>query len=68
MSSVRTRRSQLQIWRWPALIAALTVFGLLAALLGHGGIWWGLSWTALVVPLVVALHFALAGRRVMPGK
>jgi hypothetical protein len=68
MSRVTTRRSQLQIWRWPALIAALTLFGLLAALLGHGGIWWGLSWAALAVPLIVALYFTLAGRRVLPGK
>lgn len=68
MTRVTTRRSRVQIWRWPALIAALTLFGLLAALLGHGGIWWVLSWTALAIPLVVALYFTLAGRRVLPGK
>jgi hypothetical protein len=68
MSAVRTRRSQLRIWRWPAIIAALTVFGLLAALLGHGGIWWGLSWAALATPLVVALYFSSAGQRVLPRK
>jgi len=33
----------------------LTVFGLLAALLGHDAVWWGVSWAALGVPLVVIL-------------
>jgi hypothetical protein len=64
MNRVTTRRSRVQIWRWPALIAALTVFGLLAALLGHGGIWWGVSWISLATPLVAILYFASAGRRV----
>ena len=42
------------IWRWPALLAALSVFGLLAALIGQTGIWLPLSWIALTVPLAVA--------------
>ncbi len=42
-----------KVWRWPAVLAALTVLGLLSALLGEGGLWWALSWTALAVPLVV---------------
>jgi hypothetical protein len=41
------------VWRWPAFLAALTIFGLLSALLGEGGVWWGLSWATLAVPLLV---------------
>ena len=51
-----------QIWRWPAALAVLMVFGLLSALLGQGGIWWVLSWVALAVPLAVGLGDAVAGR------
>ena len=36
----------------PLLLAAITVFGLLAALLGHG-LWHVLSWIALSIPIVV---------------
>lgn len=43
------------IWRWPLALAALTIFGLLSALLGEGGIWWALSWLALSTPLLVIL-------------
>ena len=44
-------------WSWPIALAVLTVFGLLSALLGEGGIWWGLSWAALAIPLlVIARH------------
>lgn len=45
----------LKIWRWPLVLAALSVFGLLSALLGQGGIWWVLSWFALAVPVLVVL-------------
>lgn len=45
-----TRRD---VWRWPSAIAAATLIGLLAALLGEGGLWWALSWVALSLPLVV---------------
>jgi hypothetical protein len=40
------------IWRWPLVLAGLTLFGLLSALLGEGGVWWVLSWIALAVPLL----------------
>ena len=63
MSPIARRRSLLRVWRWPALVAALTLFGLLAALLGHGGIWQILSWAALAIPLLLVLYFALAARR-----
>ncbi|ASG22350.1 hypothetical protein Y958_15465 [Nitrospirillum viridazoti CBAmc] len=42
-------------WRWPALLAILTLIGLLSALLGQGGIWWLLSWTSLAAPLGVII-------------
>jgi hypothetical protein len=41
------------VWRWPIGLAVLTLFGLIAALLGEGGLWWILSWLALAAPLVV---------------
>jgi hypothetical protein len=41
-----------QIWLVPSILALLTVFGLLAALLGLG-VWHWLSWLALTVPLAV---------------
>jgi hypothetical protein len=50
-------RSTWDVWRWPAALALLSVFGLLSALLGQGGVWWGLSWIALAVPLAtIAWH------------
>jgi hypothetical protein len=55
MNSIRLHRGFARLWRWPAAIAILTVFGLVSALIGHGGIWWGLSWAALAVPIVVIL-------------
>jgi hypothetical protein len=43
------------VWRWPLVLAGLTLFGLLSALLGEGGVWWVLSWIALATPLIVAV-------------
>jgi hydrogenase/urease accessory protein HupE len=51
---VTARRSLLTIWRWPVLFAALSVVGLLSALLGQEGLWLPLSWIALAAPLVAA--------------
>ena len=48
------RRSLALIWRWPALLAAMSLFGLSSALLGQTGLWLPLSWIALASPLVVA--------------
>jgi hypothetical protein len=53
MNGPGARHSFRQIWRWPTVLAVLTVFGLLSALLGQGGIWWALSWIALAAPLGV---------------
>lgn len=53
-------------WHWPAALALLTLFGLLSALLGEGGIWWVLSWIALGIPLLTVVWCggrALLGRQ-----
>ncbi len=47
------RSSFIRVWGWPLVLAVLSLFGLLSALLGQGGVWWVLSWIALVVPLGV---------------
>jgi hypothetical protein len=47
------------IWTVPLILAALTLFGLLAALLGQHGIWWVLSWIALTIPLLVIVRCVL---------
>ncbi|HTQ36401.1 MAG TPA: hypothetical protein VMH77_05135 [Steroidobacteraceae bacterium] len=45
----------LHVWAVPLGLAAMTVFGLLAALLGTG--WWhGTAWLALSMPVVVAVR------------
>ncbi len=41
-----------KIWRIPLLLSVLILFGLLAALLGTG-IWYWLSWLAMIIPLIV---------------
>jgi hypothetical protein len=54
-----TRNTATMIWRWPLVLAIITCLGLTSALLGEGGIWWGLSWIALAIPLMViaiAIH------------
>jgi hypothetical protein len=45
----------MRIWKWPLALAVLTLFGLLAALLGHDEAWWIVSWIALGTPLIVIL-------------
>lgn len=41
-------------WLWPMVLAASTVVGLIAALLGEGGAWWVVSWIGVAAPLLVA--------------
>ncbi len=48
-----------QIFAWPVVVALLSVAGLLLALLGDG-IWDGVSWVVLAVP--VALYFGFIRR------
>lgn len=47
----------LQVWGWPLVFAALSVLGLLSALLGQGGVWWILSWITLAAPLAAIIWF-----------
>ena len=49
-------RSFLFVWGMPILLGALSIFGLLAALLGTGAWHWA-SWTALTILLVVILRY-----------
>jgi hypothetical protein len=49
------------VWRIPLALTALTVFGLLAALLGAGAWRWA-AWLALAVPVAVAVRYGLKRR------
>jgi hypothetical protein len=51
-----------RVWTIPLVLAASTIFGLLAALLGTG-IWHAGAWTALAAPVVVAAAFSMRPRR-----
>lgn len=57
----------LRVWLWPILLAALTTFGLLSALLGQHGAWHWLSWVALSIPLALILHHVAAASRSHEG-
>ena len=48
------RQSKSKVWGWPIALAVFSIFGLLSALLGQGGVWWLLSWITLALPLAVA--------------
>ncbi|GAB4058900.1 hypothetical protein [Uliginosibacterium sediminicola] len=54
----KPRNSLLRVWAMPVLLAALTLFGLLAALLGSGA-WHVLSWVSLCLPLLIVLRYLL---------
>ncbi len=58
MSRRVSRHSLWLVWRMPALLALLTMFGLLAALLGTGAWHWA-AWTVLALPIVTGLWHAL---------
>ena len=51
----RTPRSLWQIFAVPLLLGILTTVGLVAALVGDG-VWDGLSWLTLGVPIAVCLY------------
>jgi hypothetical protein len=60
MAGVRRHRTLGQIFAAPIVIGALSVVGLVAALVGDG--WWdALSWLSLTLP--VLLYFFFVGRR-----
>jgi lysylphosphatidylglycerol synthetase-like protein (DUF2156 family) len=58
MTDTSTSRSNFWfVWRAPIVLAILTVFGLLAALLKTGA-WHLAAWLALVLPIIVGLWFS----------
>lgn len=57
----RAQPSVLFVWGWPAGLAILTLFALLAALLGQEGIWLWLAWGTLAFLLGVPLYHLAAG-------
>jgi hypothetical protein len=58
----RLRQSKRQIFAAPAVVGVLSAIGLTVALLGDG-VWDGLSWVALVVPILLYAGFIAIGRR-----
>lgn len=60
--------SRRRVWTIPGLLAALTLAGLLSALLGEPMAWKMLAWALLAIPLLVALRFALPGLRRNDGR
>lgn len=51
----------LSVWTAPFVMAALTLFGLLAALLGSGA-WHWVAWLALAAPVLTAVRFTFWSR------
>lgn len=70
MSNARTRKSvrqtPRQIFMIPAVLGALSGAGLLFALVGDG-IWDGLSWVTLSIPIVLIGICLTRGRRFPPA-
>jgi hypothetical protein len=60
-TSRRPRQSLRQIFLAPAIIGVLSGIGLIAALVGDG-VWDGLSWVTLLVPIVLYAGFLAIGR------
>jgi hypothetical protein len=58
MRLIGYERTAWQTFRVPLLLAVLTMFGLLAALLAEG-VWQVLSWLALATPIALALRHAM---------
>jgi hypothetical protein len=63
---VRHHKTLWQIFAVPVFIGALSVVGLVAALVGDG--WWdGVSWLTLALPVLLYFFFVLRRRRVRSG-
>ena len=58
MSGLTTVAAVRRVWTMPAVLAVLTVFSLLAALLGTG-LWHFLAWVALAVPIAAGAFFSI---------
>ena len=54
-----------KVWGAPLLLTAITIFGLLSALLGTG-FWYVLSWIAMTIPLIVIV-WKLRGSKTKTG-
>jgi hypothetical protein len=62
-SPMRAPRQTLsQIFGWPLVIGVLSTIGLVAALVGDG-IWDGVSWLALIIPIGLYALFLMRPRR-----
>lgn len=53
--------AMVRLWRWPIALAALTIVGLLAALLGGDGAARWLCWIALAAPLGIVMRVLSPG-------
>jgi hypothetical protein len=66
MVVVRNHRTFRQIFAAPMAVGALSVIGLVAALIGDG--WWDVvSWLSLTLPILLYLFFVVRQRRVRPN-
>jgi hypothetical protein len=50
------RRSIRQIFVVPLIVAILSAIGLVSALVGNG-VWDGVSWSALLIPIALCAYF-----------
>jgi hypothetical protein len=65
MVGMRIHRTLGHIFAAPIVVGALSVVGLVAALVGDG--WWdGLSWFSLTLPVLLYLFFVVRRKRVGP--
>jgi hypothetical protein len=63
MVVVRSHRTLGQIFAVPIVVGALSIVGLLAALIGDG--WWdAVSWLSLTLPILLYLFFVARRNRV----
>ena len=66
MVVVRSHRTLGQIFAAPIVVGALSIVGLLAALIGDG--WWdAVSWLSLTLPILLYLFFVVRRKRVGPN-
>jgi hypothetical protein len=56
----RSRQSKRQIFAAPAVVGVLSAIGLTAALLGDG-LWDGVSWIVLAIPVALYIGFIRRG-------
>ena len=58
---MKAQRSLWDIFMWPTLLGVMTLVGLLSALVADG-IWDGLSWFMLLVPVAIGIARGWFGR------